>query len=209
MKFINFFIFSFIIFKFSAQYTEQSFHLSARFSAGKVDTAFYQNYSIAGEIILENRLGLNYSFDFVHRNDNINQFHAPAGLLGGPLLMGLGIASWLAAGDDDGDGEKDANFGGLGILGGLLVLALPDGVSYHFPIKYNWDIAPYANVLGIDRVWNNNTGNKYWRYAASFGTKVTYWQPSNLTFNGFFETRKVAGMGWSIGGGVGIGYTFE
>lgn len=193
----------------TAQYTEQSFHLWGNYSMGKVDTAIYSNYSVGGEFIFENRLGLNYNLTFIHRNDNINQFHAPAGILGGPILIGLGIVSWAAAGDSDGDGQKDSNLGGLGIIGGLLVLLCPEGVSYHIPLKYNWDIAPYANVLGIDRVWNRNNGNKYWRYAASFGTKFTYWNTNNVTFNGFVETRKVAGMGWSIGGGLGIGYTFE
>lgn len=192
-----------------AQFTENTAHLWAKYSMGKVDSATYNNYSIGGEFILENRFGLNYNFDFIFRNDNIFQLHSSAGLLGGPALIGLGIISWAAAGDSDGDGQKDSNLGALGIIGGLIVLALPEGVSYHIPLHYNWDVAPYANILGIDWMKNKNSNERYWRYAASFGTKLTYWKPNHLTFSSFVETRKVAGMGWSIGGGLGVGFTIE
>ncbi|MCE3296240.1 MAG: hypothetical protein K0R65_1954 [Crocinitomicaceae bacterium] len=192
-----------------AQYTETSGQLWTKYSLGKVDTAIYNNFSIGGEVLVGERWGLNYNFDLVFRNDNIFQMHSSAGLIGGPFLIGLGIASWAAAGDSDGDGEKDANLGALGIIGGLIILALPEGVSYHIPVRYNWDIAPYVNILGVDYMKNRNTDQWYLRYAATFGTRVTYWNPKRYTLNTFFETRKVAGMGWALGGGFGVGYTLE
>lgn len=193
-----------------SQYNEQKGHLWVKSSYGIVDTANYMNFSVGGEWILKKwnrRFGLNYNFDLVFRNDRIFQAHSSAGLIVGPPMIGLGILSWLASSDTDGDGEKDANFGSLGIIGGILLLVLPEGVSYHIPLKYNWDIAPYANVLGVDYMKNHNSNLSYFRYAATFGTKVTYWKESKYTISSFVETRKVAGMGWSLGGGLGIGYT--
>lgn len=192
---------------FFAQYAEQSGQIWLKYSLGRVDSAQYNNFSLGGEVLLGKRWGLNYNFDLVFRNDNVFQMHSSVGMILGPFLIGAGIVSWAAAGDEDGDGEKDANLGGIGIVGGLLLFALPEGVSYHFPIRYNWDIAPYANVLGVDYIKNRNTDLWYLRYAATFGTRATYWRDNRFTFNGFFETRKVLGMGWSFGGGLGLGYT--
>lgn len=190
-----------------AQYSENAGHVWAKYSYGKVDSANYNNFSVGGEWMVKKWLGLNYNFDLVFRNDNIFQAHSSAGLIVGPPLIGLGIISWLAAGDDNGDGNKDANLGGLGIIGGILLIVLPEGVSFHVPINYNLDFAPYVNIFGVDWMKNKNTDNNYFRYAATFGTKLTYWRPSNYTFSTFFETRKTAGMGWAFGGGLGLGYT--
>lgn len=203
------FLFIFFQTKLFAQYTETSGHLWAKYSYGKIDSANYNNFSIGGEWLVTNRIGLNYNFDLVFRNDRIFQAHSSAGMIVGPPLIGLGIVSWIVAGDDDGDGDKDANLGGLGVIGGILLLILPEGVSYHFPIHYNFDVAPYANILGVDFMKNRNTDKSYFRYAATFGTKVTYWRPNNFTLSAFFETRKTAGMGWSYGGGLGLGYTIN
>ncbi len=209
MKTLFFVLFCFLYNGLSAQYTETGGQLWAKYSLGQVDSARYNNFSVGGEVLLAKRWGLNYNFDFIFRNDNIFQMHSSAGLIIGPFLIGAGIASWAATGDSDGDGQKDANLGALGIIGGLLVFALPEGVSYHIPIKYNWDVAPYVNILGVDYMKNRNTDEWYLRYAATFGTRLTYWNPKRYTFNAFAETRKVAGMGWSFGGGLGIGYSLE
>lgn len=184
--------------------TEGSVHFKASF--GTVDSAMFQNFSIGGEWMIGKRFGLNYNFDFVHRNDKVYQLHSSAGLIVGPPLIGLGIIGVLTDGsNNNGNGTS---LGGLGIIGGLLLLILPEGVSYHIPIKYNWDVAPYANILGVDFMKNNRINKSYLRYAANFGAKFSYWNPKEYTIFGFAETRKTAGMGWTLGAGIGIGKTF-
>jgi hypothetical protein len=49
----------------------------------------------------------------------------------------------------------------------------------------------------------------YIKYAASFGVKSTFWQSNGITLTTFIETRKVASLAWSFGGGIGIGYAWE
>lgn len=189
-----------------AQLAEHKGHVWLKYSRGTIDSATYDAYSISGEYLITRYIGLNYNFDLIRRTDNIRQFHTTMGLLGGPTLMVLGVAAGLAN-SSDGD-TTNSGIGALGILGGLIILALPDGVSLHLPVGYKWDLSPYANILGLDRVYNRNTGNKNLKYAASFGVKTTYYTTRKLTFSAFFETRKTAGMGWSLGGGLGIGYAF-
>lgn len=207
MKIIITIAFLFIIGTSFSQLSECNHSIHFKTSVGKVDTAFYQNFSIGGELIFENRLALNYNFDFVHRDDQIYQLHSSAGLIVGPPLIGLGLISWIT----NSTSNNSADLGALGVIGGILLLILPEGVSYHIPYKYNWDFAPYLNVLGVDFMKNNkpNVDKGYLRYAATAGLKVSYWNPKNYTFFSFIETRKTAGMGFAYGGGFGIGMTFE
>jgi hypothetical protein len=102
------------------------------------------------------------------------------------------------------DNSNQFNYGYLGALAGLLLTICPDGVSYHFPIGYHWDVAPYANVLGVDWVINRAENYSKLKYSMSFGTKVSYSFSNNITANLFIETRKVASTGFGLGGGFGI-----
>ncbi len=189
----------------AAQLNQMKGNAHFKFSMGKVDTALYQNYSIGGEWIVHDNIGLNYNFDVFLRNDKIWQLHSSAGLIAGPPLIGLGLVSWIS----NVATNNSADLGAVGVITGILLLILPEGVSFHLPIKYNYDLSAYVNVLGVDFMKNNNIDKSYLRYAATFGGKFTYWNPKNYTIFGFAETRKVAGMGWSIGGGLGLGYTFN
>ncbi|HLP55289.1 MAG TPA: hypothetical protein VK151_09685 [Fluviicola sp.] len=190
-----------------AQLTYGDGHVFAKYSYGIVDSARYHNYSVSGEFFVNEFIGLNYNFDLMFRNDNIRQFHSSVGALAGPPLILIGVIS-AAANNDENDDTDDSQFnlGVLGALLGVLILVAPDGVSLHIPVSYKWDISPYANVLGIDFVRNKNTDQNKFKYAMSFGCKTTYLTYSNFTLNAFMETRKVAGMGWSFGGGFGVGY---
>lgn len=183
----------------NAQLTQKKVNLQAKYSMGLIDTAQYHNFSITTEFIVHDYIGLNYNFDLMFRNDNIRQLHTPMGVIGGPLLMGIGLTKIV-------DGDSNT-MGGL-VLVGLLILALPDGVSFHIPTAYRWDISPYANLLGIDFVKNRTTDEKFIKYACSFGAKATYVMKDQFTFSTFVETRKTAGMSWGIGGGFGIGILF-
>jgi hypothetical protein len=187
-----------------AQLTEGDGHVFVKYSYGGVDSARYHNYSVSGEYFVNPYIGLNYNFDLMFRNDNIRQFHSSVGALAGPPLILIGVIS--AASNSSNTDNSQFNLGALGALLGVLILIAPDGVSFHIPVSYKWDISPYANVLGIDYVRNKNTNHNTFKYAMSFGCKTTYLTYSHFTLNAFVETRKVATMGWSFGGGFGIGF---
>lgn len=192
-------VFTLFILSFSsnAQLTNGDANVSLKYSMGTIDTATYSNYGFQLEIFLNEYFGINYNFDLMHRNDNVRQFHAPMGLLGGPLVMGAGFVRSV-------DGDSTTKGAGLVVLG-VLMLALPDGANFHLPLGPSTDFALYANVLGIDFIKNRTTNEKSVKYAASFGTKVTYLIREQFTVAGFVETRKTAGIPWSFGGGIGIG----
>ena len=181
-----------------AQIPNNNMYLYGKVSGGMVDTALFSNVSISAEYLVKPYLGLNYNFDFMHRNDNIFQFHSPVGPIAAPIVFISQLSIF--------------NFGNnlgtqLGVV--LLALIIPDGVSFHIPFRYNYDFSPYANIIGFDFVKNKTTNQSNFRYAASFGFKASYCFSNNFTLMAFTETRKVSTMGWSLGAGVGIGYSFN
>jgi hypothetical protein len=184
-------------FSSNAQLTNHMCNLSLKYSAGTIDTALYSNYGFQAEVVVNKYIGISYNFDLLERNDNVRQFHAPMGLLGGPIVIAAGFSNSF-------DGDTTSKGLGLVLLG-VAMIAIPDGVNFHLPLSPTVDMAVYANVLGIDFIKNRTTDDRTIKYAASFGTKCTYVIRERFTIAGFVETRKTAGIPWSIGGGMGVG----
>ncbi len=180
-----------------SQLLDHKFHIYGRYSMGTVQNVNYNNYSLDGEILTKKNFGLNYNFDYITRKDSITQFHTSMGILGAPVLFGIGL---INAADVD-----TTNSGAFGILGGILLLVLPDGLSYHYSPTYKWDVSPYANILGLDFVKNKKTDDFFLKYACSFGVKSTYLINDLITATAFIETRQAAQFGWAFGGGIGLG----
>jgi hypothetical protein len=192
------FLFPFIGF---SQLTTNRFNVNAKFSAGKIDTAFFINPALNAEIIIHDKFGLNYNLDILRRNDKVNQTRVPMGLIGGPIVM-------LAGAINSADGDS-TNGKGFGIFLGLLMLALPDGLSFHQQLGYRGDISPYVNALGIDFIRNRNTDDRTIKYSCSFGVKGNYLIKEHFVFSAFLEGRKTAGIPLGFGGGFGVGYAFK
>lgn len=183
----------------NSQLSQSKFNLYGKYSVGYLGTASYQDIGLTGEWLVHEKVGILYNFDLTYRSDNFRQIHAPMGLVGGPLVMGIGLGkAW--------DGDSTTN-GGL-ILVGVLMLLVPEGVSYHQPLGYRWDISPYANLLGLDFIKNRTNGEKFIKYSCSFGVRGTYVWREKFTLSPFIETRKAASVPWGIGGGLGIGVLF-
>lgn len=183
----------------SAQLTNNSGKISLKYSSGIIDTTSYSSYSMQLEVFVNKYIGINWNLDYLLRKDQVRQVHVPLGLIGGPLLMGMGFAKMA-------DGDSTTK-GGLVIVG-ILALVLPDGISFNIPIRNSWAVSPYANLLGIDFVKNQLTNEKNIKYAVSFGTKVTYMVRERFTVAGFVETRKTGSIPWGLGAGAGIGMLF-
>jgi hypothetical protein len=200
----------FFIVESKGQVTNYRWHIYGKFSTGKIDTSGYVNGGLTAEYMLFKRMGLNYNLEFQHRTDKYNHLHASVGSLAGPPLILVGIISGIANSTKDNTNEGSVfEFGYLGTLLGILITALPDGVSYHIPIGYKWDVSPYANVLGFDWIWNREIGYSEFKYSCSFGVRGTHLLKDRFITNCFIETRKAAPTGWGIGAGIGLGYLFK
>jgi hypothetical protein len=182
-----------------AQLADKEFNIYGRYSFGSYDTTSYNNFGLTGEWLVHRKVGLLYNFDLTYRSDNYRHLHAPMGLIGGPILFVAGLTNLF-----DGDTTSTA---GLSLVG-IVMLILPDGVSYHQPIGYRWDVSPYANLVGLDFIKDQIYGNRWLKYACSFGVRGTYVLKDQFTFSPYIETRKTASVPWGFGAGIGVGILF-
>ncbi|MEY3084468.1 MAG: hypothetical protein RL037_648 [Bacteroidota bacterium] len=188
-----------------AQLTSSRWHVLGKSSGGYMDSTSFINIGASAEYIFRGGLALNYNFEYQRRGD-FNHIHGSMGSIVGPLLIISGIV-YDAAFNPFGFTEE-FSLSRWTSVGGLLIALLPDGVSYHIPLNYHWDLAPYCNFVGVDYVWSRKWAYSEWKYAMSFGGKLTYWSSNGLTLNTFIESRKVASTKWGIGAGISVGYAF-
>ena len=200
MKYLTILLLLFTLNFAHSQLSEKSFYIEGRYLTGNIDTTIYNGGSLGVEYRFNRYIGINYSFDLLYKNNQFRHIHAPMGLIGGPILIIAGFLNGLSV--------NSTNSSGFGIGAGILLLALPDGVNFHIPIGYKWDLSVNVNVLGIDFVKDRNSNASWIKYACSFGTKGIYSINENFTASIFLETRKTAGYKWGIGGGAGLGVSF-
>lgn len=190
-----------------SQLSDKAGYVGWKSSYGFIDTSTYQNHGLTGEFIFSNRIGIIYNLEYQRRSNKFNHIHGSMGSILGPPLIVIGFLSNLS--NDPNDMNLTSSDFGLGYLGvalGIVMAVIPDGVTYHIPIRGNYDIAPYANFLGCDYIWNKQKSYSEWKYACSFGVKASYINYSDWVFQGFLETRKVASTNWGFGAGLSVAY---
>jgi hypothetical protein len=186
-----------------SQYTSNRFYVNAKVGYGAFTTRTFQTYGLTANWVIDDRFSLNYNFELLYRNDNVRHFHAPMGLIGGPLLMIMALSSNNS--NNNNDGDTTSTGAGIAFLG-LLAFVLPEGVSFHQNIGYRGDISPYVNLLGIDFIRDRNTDDRRIKYGCSFGVRASYILAEKFSFSAFIEARKVASVPVGLAGGVQIGY---
>jgi hypothetical protein len=183
-----------------SQLNQKRFHVQTKVGFGTMNQLNYTQYGLTGEFITSKKVGLLYNFEQLNRGTQFKHIHTPMGLVGGPIVLVGGLAKAFDA--------DTTTKGSFGIIGGLLLLALPDGLTYHQNIGYHMDLAPYVNILGIDFIKNKVEDNLKIKYACSAGVKATYLLSDKFTGSVFIETRKIAGIKPGIGAGIQLGYTW-
>jgi hypothetical protein len=173
-----------------------------KYGMGIEQSVSYKQFGFSGEYMIKPRIGLNYNLELMGRKDGLVQIHSSIGALAGPpLILFSVLTNNTIYGGSFGLGKP-------GVLLGIIILIAPDGVCYHFPIGYHWDVAPYANLLGVDFLRAPLEDHGRLKWSTSYGVKGTYWRANGFTINAFVETRQVVSLPWSIGAGLGIGYAF-
>jgi hypothetical protein len=168
-----------------------------KFSMGLTGKTTYVSYGWTSEYQFRPKWTLNWNFDVLARMDSIVQLHGSMGLIGGPAFMSWAINNtWTPKGI------------GTSIVLGLMIMAIPEGISYHIPIGYRWDISPYVNVLGFDFVpAASDLGRNYLLYSASAGVRCSYWFADRFFAKAFIEMRKAGFLEFNYGVGVALGWS--
>ena len=119
----------------------------------------------------DNHLGIHYEILWGKR-----YFHMPAAPIGGAFL-GFGIA-----------GLSDSSKGKVaGVLIGLLLAAIPEGVSYNVEVHEMFEFAPYISPLQYVDI--NDKGREYASaMAGSLGVRLNFYSANRIfRFSPFIE----------------------
>lgn len=182
----------------NAQMESSKWQFYGKYSRGLTLNKTPYSYTGMGmEYQFKPRWTLNWNLEMLARKDTIFQLHGPMGLIGGPAFTVWAINnSW--------------GFKGVGssILLGLIIMATPEGISYHIPVGYRWDLSPYVNVLGFDWVQTDeNIGFQSVLYSVSAGVRCSYWFTDRFFVKGFLESRKAGYLDLNVGGGIALGWS--
>ncbi len=181
-----------------AQSDYAKFDLNLQLSTNLNNQQLHPALNLQGEWHLNTRWSLLYNYSLGAIQTTTYYAHAPMSLFAvGPVTRFLAQNSFTF-GDF---------FGALGI--GLLTALIPEGLAYHYPLAYRWDLSAHANPLGLAYVFDNNFSfNQSIRYDATAGLKLTYYTPVGLHANVHVQTRYTAGYGLYPNAGFGLGYSF-
>jgi hypothetical protein len=140
----------------------RDFALTGTYSKNFMSGGAVDMYGLNMEIFITDNLSLNYSFAVGNRN-NFSYYHSPAGLIGG-ISVFLNVTDQNDQSSDDEESSTSMKYGGA-----VLVMLLPEGINYYFPLSQYVTIGAYCNPLGYDFFRDNDAS-----FSSSLGLKFMY-----------------------------------
>ncbi|MFM7007318.1 MAG: hypothetical protein ACKOWX_08690 [Flavobacteriales bacterium] len=155
-------------------------------------------WNLQGELHINARWSLLYNYNLGSIDTNNLYFHAPMSLYAvGPVTRFLAQNSYTIT----------DFFSSLAV--GLLTALIPEGVAYHYPLAYRYDLSTYANPLGLAFVFSTNPAlDQRIRYQTNVGVKLTYYSRLGLIANVHTQLNYTGYYGFYQSAGLGIGYAF-
>ena len=144
MRAIFFIVFNVLIINQSILSQSQQGDVFVSGKMGRLDIEDYTPRLAFGaqlDVMATDHIGLHWSFLGGNR-----YIHANAG-----PIIGVTIGSFIAATDD-----QNNNNIGAGILFGILISAIPEGINYEIDLTINSSIAPYISPLQMDYIRNKD-----------------------------------------------------
>ena len=182
----------------NAQSDYSKFDLNLQLNTNLYQKQFGPEWNLQGELHLNPRWSLLYNYSIGSFTTYSGYAHAPMSLFAvGPVTRFLSQNAFTFS-----------DFLGALAVGALTAL-IPEGVAYHYPLAYRYDLSGYVNPLGLAYIISNNpTEEGRIKYDATAGAKLTYYAPFGLHANVHLQTRFTAGYGFYPNAGIGLGYTF-
>jgi hypothetical protein len=191
-----------LLFLFIGQVNAQSdyskFDLNLQLGTNLYQKKFGPEWNLQGELHLNAHWSLLYNYSLGSFTPYSGYAHAPMSLFAvGPVTRFLAQNSFTFS----------DFFGALAV--GALTALIPEGVAYHYPIAYRYDLSGFANPLGLAYIISNNPNDDgSIKYDATAGVKLTYYASFGLHANVHVQTRYTAGFGFYPNAGFGLGYSF-
>lgn len=159
---------------------------------------FQPVWNLQAELHLNTHWSLLYNYNLGSLDSSNHYLHAPMSLFAvGPVTRFL-TQNTFTIGDF---------FGSLAV--GMLTALIPEGLAYHYPLAYRYDLSAYANPLGLAYVFTDLfLLDKGVRYHTNIGCKLTYYSRVGLLANAYTQLNYMGSFGFYPSAGFGLGYAF-
>jgi hypothetical protein len=159
---------------------------------------FQPVWNLQAEFHLNARWSLLYNYNLGGLDSSKLYVHAPMSLFAvGPVTRFLSQNSFTFS-----------DFLGALAVGALTAL-IPEGVAYHYPLAYRYDLSAYANPLGLSLVFTDfYMLDKGVRYHTNLGCKLTYYSRFGVLANVHTQLNYLGSYGFYPSAGFGLGYAF-
>jgi hypothetical protein len=159
---------------------------------------FQPVWNLQAEYHLNAHWSLLYNYNLGSLDSTNHYLHAPMSLFAvGPVTRFL-TQNTYTIGDF---------FGSLAV--GMLTALIPEGLAYHYPLAYRYDLSAYANPLGLAYVFTDIfLLDKAVRYNTNIGCKLTYYSRFGLLANVHTQLNYMGSYGFYPSAGFGLGYAF-
>ena len=159
---------------------------------------FQPTWNLQAEYHLNAHWSLLYNYNLGSLDSTNHYLHAPMSLFAvGPVTRFL-TQNTYTIGDF---------FGSLAV--GMLTALIPEGLAYHYPLAYRYDLSAYANPLGLAYVFTDIfLLDKAVRYNTNIGCKLTYYSRLGLLANVHTQLNYMGSYGFYPSAGFGLGYAF-
>lgn len=155
--------------------------LNSRFSA------FSVNPSI--DIGVSEHFNIHYSLGFGVRGNSKFYMHLPASAPLGMLAFIAGIGDY-------------SNF--LSYLGIILII-LPEGVSYDIPLNDNWELTPFININSAECFTSGVNNDFNYLLSADGGVAARYYFSDKFFGQVYSSAKIIESKAWGVSGGFGFG----
>ena len=159
---------------------------------------FQPTWNLQAEYHLNAHWSLLYNYNLGSLDSTNHYLHAPMSLFAvGPVTRFL-TQNTYTIGDF---------LGSLAV--GMLTALIPEGLAYHYPLAYRYDLSAYANPLGLAYVFTDIfLLDKAVRYNTNIGCKLTYYSRLGLLANVHTQMNYIGSYGFYPSAGFGLGYAF-
>lgn len=90
---------------------------------------------------------------------------------------------------------------------GIILVLLPEGVSYDIPLNKKWVIAPFININSAECFMSSLKGDFNYLLSADAGITIRYYFSDKFYGQIYSSAKIISSKSWGINSGLGFGFT--
>lgn len=183
-------------FQVKAQSDYSKFDVNLGLSTNLYQKQFQPSLNLQGELHLNAHWSLLYNYNIGALRPTDSYLHAPMSLFAvGPVTRFLSQNSYTFS-----------DFLGS-LFVGALTACIPEGLAYHYPLAYRYDLSGYVNPLGLAIVFSDYYElDERVRYNTNAGVKLTYYSRFGVLANVHAQLNYMGYYGFYPSAGFSLGY---